>query len=214
MSVPQLIQDTSCTDLINIEQFILDHPRQHKVAMMISDVMSPPVFGAAGIMVFAAVLRTFLVWIWAGMFLVLCVGIPTGYVFWLARTGRVSDFHIPIRSQRVKPMILMLAMGILSTLALSRMNPPLLLIGFAALALFILAFLFAVTLKWKISGHATAVTAFCSLLTLLFGGLAGISFLLVPVVLWARLKLRRHTVKQTIAGTALGLTTFGLFLIR
>lgn len=214
MSVPQWITDTSRTDLINIEQFILDHPRQHKAARFISDFMSPPVFGAAGIVIFAAALRTMLVWIWAGMFLVLCVGVPTGYVFWLARTGRVSDFHIPIRSQRVKPMILMLGMSVVSTGALYLMKPPLLLLGFALLALFILVFLFTITLKWKISGHATAVTAFCSICTLLFGGAAGASFLLVPVVLWARLKLRRHTVRQTIAGTALGLTAFGLLLIR
>lgn len=214
MSIQHVIQDTSSTDLIDINQFILDHPSQHKLAKFISNFFSPPVLGAAAMVLFAAAIRTALAWIWTGMFLLLCVGIPTGYVFWLARTGRVSDFHVPIRSQRVKPMLLMLFMSGFSTLFLLRLHPPIMLIGFAVLGLFMLAFMFLVTLKWKISGHATAATAFCSICVLSFGGVAGVSFVLVPVVVWARLRLRRHTVRQTIAGTLLGLTTFSLFLLR
>jgi membrane-associated phospholipid phosphatase len=214
MSLPGIVEDTSATDLINIDQFILDHPAQHRVAKWVSDWMSPPVFGAAIMLIIGLALRTAVVWLWGGAFVVMCVGVPTGYVFWLARTGRVSDFHIPIRSQRIKPMILMLVMTLLSALLLVRLHPPVMLLGIAILGVFMMGFMFLVTLRWKISGHATAVTAFSSLCTLLFGGLGGFTFLLVPLVIWARLRLRRHTVRQTIAGMALGLTTFTLIFLK
>jgi hypothetical protein len=210
----QSISDTSGVDLIDISPFIADHPGQYRIARRVSDWMSPPVFGAACFLTAGLAIHTSLVWVWMALFLILGVGIPTGYVFWLARTGRVSDFHIPIRSQRIKPMLLMLGMNILVTILLLRMSPPDLLVGLAIEGVSVLLVMFLVTLKWKISGHAAAVTAFCSICTIFLGGLAGLTFLLVPVVIWARLKLHRHTVLQTIAGTALGLSTLTLLLIK
>ncbi len=214
MAIPGFIQDTSSTDLMDIQKFISDHPTQHKLAKIISNLFSPPVLGTASIVLFAIALRSAFVWLWTGLFLVLCVGIPSGYVAWLARTGRVSDFHIPIRSQRIKPMILMLVMCLISTIFLLRFHPPALLVGFAVLGLAIMVSLFIVTLKWKISGHATTAAAFCSICLLSFGGMAGFSFFLVPLVIWARVRLKRHTIRQTIAGTALGLSTLTLLILH
>jgi hypothetical protein len=210
----RILSDTSGVDLIDINPFITDHPRQYRIARRVSDWMSPPVFGTACFLTAGLAIHTSLVWVWIALFLTLGVGIPTGYVFWLARTGRVSDFHIPIRNQRIKPMLLMLGMNFLTTLMLLRMSPPDLLIGFAVEGVSVLLIMFLVTLKWKISGHAAAVTAFCSICTIFFGAIAALSFMLVPVVIWARLKLHRHTVLQTLAGTALGLTAFSLILLK
>jgi membrane-associated phospholipid phosphatase len=50
---------------------------------------------------------------------------------------------------------------------------------------------------------------------LAFGGPALLLLLLVPLVMWARLYLGRHTVAQTLAGAALGSVIFTtMFALR
>ena len=61
--------------------------------------------------------------------------------------------------------------------------------------------------KWKISGHLT-------LDTLIFFSLASISklflllMLLLPLVAYTRIKLKKHTLLQTVFGVILGCVTF------
>jgi membrane-associated phospholipid phosphatase len=64
--------------------------------------------------------------------------------------------------------------------------------------------IFLVTLRWKISGHAAAITGFAVLSWLLASPIVAPATLCVPLVIWARLQLRRHTFFQTLAGAAVG----------
>jgi len=57
---------------------------------------------------------------------------------------------------------------------------------------------------WKISGHTTTYTAICTFFTVI-DFRASISFVLLPLVMWSRLKLKRHTVLQVIVGFIVGL---------
>jgi membrane-associated phospholipid phosphatase len=214
VTIPRLVQDTTSNDLIDISQFILNHPRQHLAAKRISDILCPPILGIFLWGLLATEFHSPVFWLWTGLFLGLCVGVPTLYVVWLTKTAQVSDFHIPIRSQRIKPMLLMLLMFVASIVILLRSNPPAFLAGFAIVGLGIMTVLFLITLKWKISGHALTASIFCVVCMLVFGGLGGFSFILVPLVAWARVRLRRHTIRQVIAGTLLGLSSFAIFYFR
>jgi membrane-associated phospholipid phosphatase len=127
-------------------------------------------------------------------------------VVYLVRRHRVTDFHIPIRSQRIRPMLFMVGMSILMVIAMLILHPPLLVIWITAGSVLQLLAIFLITLKWKISGHAAAISTLSVLMVLFFGSAALTAFLLVPIVVWARLRLRRHTPLQTVAGTALGLS--------
>lgn len=60
-------------------------------------------------------------------------------------------------------------------------------------------------LKFKASGHACGVSGPITLLTYLLGTKALWLFLLLPVVFWARINLGRHTVKELVAGTIVGI---------
>ena len=62
----------------------------------------------------------------------------------------------------------------------------------------------AITLVWKISFHTAVVAAAASVLTLLGGSWWALSWLAVPVVGWARIVLRAHTVAQVVAGLVVG----------
>ena len=201
------------TKTVPLSEIEIRHSRLSKAAKVISDVLSPPVLGAACIVVAAAEIAMPGAWLWVTLFLALTVGIPTAYVLLLVRKGKVSDFHIPIRKQRIRPMILMVSMALVSFGILLTLNPPTIFVGLVLIGLGQLILLFLITLKWKISGHALAASSFCSICTVIVGASGWLTFLLVPVIVWSRLRLRRHTFMQTAAGTILGLTMILLVLI-
>jgi membrane-associated phospholipid phosphatase len=69
-----------------------------------------------------------------------------------------------------------------------------------------------ITLRWKISGHGAGAAAFALLLWALFGPAAAPAFLLVPIVIWARVYTDRHDLLQTIIGAVAGFALMGLAL--
>lgn len=207
------VQQISLTHADPVEAFIIPQARSEKVARLVSDVLSPPVLAAASLLAVAIFARTFVVCESVSIFLVIGIGLPTCYVFWLVKKKRVTDFHIPIRSQRIKPMMIMLVSGTLTLLLLWMLHPPRFIILLSIAALCQLIAIFVITLKWKISGHAAAVSTFSALCWILFGPIAGFGFILIPVVIWGRLRLKRHTPMQTLAGTVLGLLTLVVLLM-
>ncbi len=62
-----------------------------------------------------------------------------------------------------------------------------------------------VTFFWKISVHLAAFTLGVLMLNILFGWQWWWLFLLVPVLMWARIVRKKHTLMQTVAGTVLTL---------
>ena len=62
-----------------------------------------------------------------------------------------------------------------------------------------------ISLFWKISFHAIGYSALCVSFFRLFGPISLLLVLLVPILFWARLRLKKHTIWQLIAGSLLGL---------
>jgi hypothetical protein len=69
----------------------------------------------------------------------------------------------------------------------------------------IILFAGIISLFWKISFHAIGYSAMCVSFFRLFGAISLPLVLLVPVLFWARLRLKKHTIWQLIAGSLLGL---------
>ncbi|MBC7234341.1 MAG: DMT family transporter [Chloroflexi bacterium] len=130
------------------------------------------------------------------------------------RVGRISDWHISERSERLQPvpiLVGMLATGMPLGILILFDGPRTLMLGFAVafgLALFNLA----ITFWWKISQHVSTVAAATTLITGLLGLGAAPSLLLIPLVAWARVKVGAHTVMQTVAGGLAGVT-FSLLVL-
>ncbi len=72
-----------------------------------------------------------------------------------------------------------------------------------------------ISLFWKISIHSIGVAGPAAALIYVFGYVGLIFILLIPLVIWSRLYLKRHTLYQVIAGALLGfsLTTLQIYLL-
>jgi len=62
-----------------------------------------------------------------------------------------------------------------------------------------------VSLKWKISIHMAGVAGPTTFLALKYGSEYFLLLLLLPLVAWARIKMRAHTVSQLLAGAILAI---------
>jgi membrane-associated phospholipid phosphatase len=60
--------------------------------------------------------------------------------------------------------------------------------------------------SWKISGHSMAYVGVSTTLYIL-SPIFILSFIFFPLVVWSRLKLKRHTFSQILAGAAVGIFT-------
>lgn len=142
--------------------------------------------------------------------------LPTLYVYYLLRSGQISDFHINRREERYRPLAaVIVALSIATALLFFTEGPRQFLIFSMAILIEIVLFAL-VTLRWKISAHGMTASSFAVLSMLLLGWVAWPTLLLVPIVGWARIKLRRHTPAQVMAGVVLGATavTVGFMLGR
>lgn len=191
-------------------------PRSRKIARWISAIFSPPL-----VSVFAVILMTEFAtgrtsYARAAGYAVLAIGLPVLFTLWMMHTGRVSDFHITIRKERTRPMIFMILSGIVSWSYLWFTKEHIdILTVFAGIAVLHMLFLLLVTLRWKISGHASTISGLCVFLIAYLGARALPFLLLIPIVIWARVILRRHTLAQSMAGALTGaiFTLIALYLI-
>lgn len=136
---------------------------------------------------------------------------PMLYVFWLYASDRISDLDMSVRHEREMVFGAFVAFYLLGTIALWTIGAPRLLI--ATMAGYTLATIVVqyITRYWKISTHALGITAPLVALTLLYGGQTLPFLVLIPMICWARIYLRAHTVAQTIAGAALGASSVFVF---
>jgi len=183
----------------------LERAWDRKFAQMVSRLFSPPVLICAGIFLAALAIDTAAGWLWSGFYLAVALLIPVAYIAWKVRRGELTDFHMRVREQRIKPMSLSLACAVLALAILAAAKAPAVLTIFAGVGVFQVAFLLLVTLRWKISGHSTAIAGWSLFMVALFGKFALPVLLLIPLVAWARVRLNRHELAQTIAGSAAGI---------
>jgi membrane-associated phospholipid phosphatase len=67
--------------------------------------------------------------------------------------------------------------------------------------------IYIITLYWKISVHCATAAGVTTVIWMLLGTSLPL-LLVVPVLAWSRVRLRRHTLCQTIAGSVLGVAIF------
>ncbi len=189
--------------------------RATAVARAVSDLMSPAALAVPCI--------SLCVWVseaagtyWYGMaYFLLAIPLPLAYVIWLLKSGRVSDFHLPNRRDRRVPFALTIACALAAVALLPWFGAPRDFMAPMVTALLQTLVLFLVTLVWQISIHTSVTTGLVTFAVLALGSEAALLALLVPLVAWARLHLERHNMAQVVAGSLLGLATFGtLFALR
>lgn len=129
---------------------------------------------------------------------------PMLYVLWLYATDRIADLDMSVRSEREAVFSAFVIFYCLGTAALYFTHAPRLLVatmGGYAVASLVVGY---ITRYWKISTHALGITAPLIALVYLYGQQPLPYIVLIPIVGWARVYLRSHTVTQVLAGIALG----------
>ncbi len=131
---------------------------------------------------------------------ILNIIIPFLYFFWALRKGIIADIDITKRQQRYGVMTLMFVLQLISLwLIYTRGNATLLDLSLIIDAVFISTYL--ITLLWKISLHMTINVIAILLLNVLFDWKYLYLLAIIPLVMWSRFYLKKHTLSQLIAGT-------------
>ncbi len=130
---------------------------------------------------------------------------PLLYIIIGVRLGKLSDIDVSRRSQRVGPFIFGIVSVTVGWLVLSLMNGPRNLQTIMIITMFSGIIMMVITFWWKISMHASSLGGVATTLTVLYGAVMLPLFVLLVLVSWSRVTLRRHTIPQVIAGSFAGI---------
>lgn len=149
--------------------------------------------------------------------------LPLGYLIWLVRRGGAETIEVRHRDKRIRPFLVGTGFYVVGMIALYLVGDTAieLLLSLAFLYPFNTLLLLLITLRWKISVHMVGLSSFISILLfaalLVSDGLPPVEgsllraatvlplLALVPVLMWARVRVEAHTLGQVVAGTVFGL---------
>lgn len=178
------------------------------VARAISDLFSPAALAAPCLLLGVWASDVPGTYRFALLYFAIAVPLPVAYVVWLVKTGRASDFHLPERRDRTMPFLLSLATAVCALGLLFYFGAPSVFLAPIVTALAETLVLFLITLTWQISIHTATTAGLVTFAVVAIGGGAAALLLLVPLVMWARLYLGRHTMGQAVGGVCLGVLIF------
>ncbi len=185
-------------------------------ARWVSNLLSPPViWGALAFPIaFRQAESTTRGVVWALVYILLVCILPALYIVWQVWRGNITDIHVRLRAQRIRPFLISLVCTLMAFIVLNALGAPRLVSIFAFFSLIQISVMLLITFQWQISMHAMAITSAIVTMALLFGGTVALLFApLIPVVGAARYTLRRHTIRQIIAGGIVGGVVTTLLII-
>ena len=137
------------------------------------------------------------------------LGLIPGGVFWLGmKKGTISDVDFTHRQERIPYLIIMVVFWLIASVLSWFFSGPQLITGLFVASTVVTTIDLIISLYWKVSNHSMFITAFALLVNGLFGWQYFWFFLLIPVVYWDRIVLKKHTLAQLLGGSALGLIFF------
>jgi membrane-associated phospholipid phosphatase len=144
---------------------------------------------------------------WAFLCLIFAMLIPSLYIHMLFRNKLINDLHIPDKEDRIKPLIIAIISNITGFSILYILKAPLFLKAMSLITIILIVILGIITYFWKVSMHAAWITFMVVTFNVLFGKLMLFLLPLIPVVGWARVRIKRHTVNQVVSGSIISLVT-------
>ncbi len=129
---------------------------------------------------------------------------PIGYLLWLVRQGKLADIYMPERETRLRPLTFIMVWALVCLMLARRWEAPPVVEFFVIAAIVLTGILSLVTLFWKISFHGATISAAATATLMVAGSSAWPMMLLVPLVGWARVRLKRHTLRQVVYGSLVG----------
>ncbi|MHA2393811.1 MAG: PAP2 family protein [Promethearchaeota archaeon] len=125
---------------------------------------------------------------------------PLTMVVVMLKKGIISDFYATNRDERFIPFMVTISSYIMGTISLLIVEAPAAITALMACYIVNGLILLLITMKWKISIHASGITSPVTALVYLLGTRMLPLFLFFIPVAWARLELEAHTKFQLTAG--------------
>ncbi len=179
------------------------------VSRILSDVFNPLVNAVAAFLIIIATdanhqgaSKTLA----ATVSIVFAAGLPLSALLVMKRRGDITNINIDRREQRARPFMLGIVCYAAGFIFLKLFHAPRLAQGLMFCYAVNTAVILAITRYWKISVHATGISGPLVALYYQLGAVVLPYFSLIPLVCASRVVMKKHTVGQVVAGTALGLT--------
>lgn len=126
--------------------------------------------------------------------------LPMLIIYYMLRRGTIRDVYASDRGTRFKPFLGAVLCYLLGLIALLAVGASVLVTVLMAGYFVNTIIMMLITLRWKISIHASGVAGPATYLFYVFGIQMWPVFLLILPVGWARLKLKAHTPGQVVVG--------------
>ncbi len=137
---------------------------------------------------------------------------PFIYILIALRMGKISDVDVSRRTERAGPFLFGISSVLAGWLVLIILQGPRNLQTVLIITAVSGILMMVTTLWWKISIHASSLGGAATMLTAFYGAIMLPAFLLLILVSWSRVVLRRHTVLQVVAGSLVSIALTLLIL--
>ena len=124
-------------------------------------------------------------------------------VVYLARNHSLESRFINVRKQRTKIYLVASICALVGCVILLYLGAPLILVATFVAGLSAIVVFMCINLWWKISLHTAFIAASVTVLVILYGAIATVAVVLLPLVAWARVELEHHSVAQVATGALL-----------
>jgi len=180
-----------------------------RAARLIADLTNPSVLSVLLLLLIAFLKshRPSDAAVWMGIIFALYILIPVGYVYFRMQASGIRSKSILVLITFLKKhprdiLILSVVLGIPCLILLILLKAPAILLApvMALLAGSIVTALF--NTFYRVSYHLTALTILVIMTVHTWGPLYLIIALILPVVCWAKLRIREHTIPQLVEGMA------------
>lgn len=198
-----------------VSSFLPDLPptRKHRLAHWVSTLLSPTALAVLTIFLAGLSIHNQQGWLWITGMAFGLIGLPSLYLIWLLRRGKITDYDVFLRQQRYIPYLVILGCFAATLMVMWFGGAPYILVTLVLAVTVMTIIMLLINFRWKISAHAAAAASFAMLTIQLAGFAAAPVFLAIPLVAWSRVTLQRHTLAQTIGGALLGSGVYTLALI-
>lgn len=142
---------------------------------------------------------------WAFFQIAVAIFIPVLFIVVQVQRGAITDIHMQVREQRIAPLVLTLSLALAGWAVMYVYDAPAAFLVFGGIAVLQGGFMLLMTLRWKISGHSMTIASLAVFLVGIVGWSAAPALAAIPLVAWARVSLNRHSLMQTVIGTAAGM---------
>jgi len=192
-------------------------PKAEKIAKIISLVEQPPFLSVVPFVLICMLMSKDVMTGVLGsvIAIVVAVVLPVVNIMYFSKKFDNSDrLDVVNKEQRMKPLIIGVICYGFGTALLYLIGAPWIAVVLMLCYTIVTAIIAAITPYWKISIHACGIIGPSIGLTVAFGPIGLLYFLLLPPVMWSRYVLQKHTPLQLVMGAVVGFISTGtIFLL-